>query len=75
MRWRTTRRGDSTLARLDGEQPLMRREDLVVIGRRDDAEAPWYGQDVLRAGPMLDLTHATIRNRGIVDVVALALLG
>lgn len=56
-----------------GEQPLVRREDLVVIGRRDDPEAPWYGQDVLRAGPMLDLTHATIRDRGIGDVVALAL--
>ena len=66
-------RGDSTLARLDGEQPLVRPEDLVVIGRRDDADAPWYGQDVLRAGPMLDLTHATIRDRGIADVCALAL--
>jgi arginase len=66
-------RGDSALARLDGEQPLARSDDLVLIGRRDDAEAPWYGQDVLRAGPMLDLTHATIRDRGIADVAALAL--
>jgi arginase len=48
-------RGDSTLARLDGEQPLVRPDDLVVVGRRDDADAPWYGQDVLRAGPMLTI--------------------
>src|SRR5687768_6968432 len=66
-------RGDSTLARLDGEQPLARPEDLVLIGRRDDADAPWYGQDALRAGPMLDLTHATIRDRGIADVAQVAL--
>ena len=66
-------RGDSTLARLDGEQPLARPDDLVLVGRRDDADTPWYGQDVLRAGPMLDLTHATIRDRGIADVAALAL--
>ena len=67
-------RGDSVLAHLDGEQPLVRPDDLVVIGRRDDADAPWYGQDALRAGPMLDLTHATIRERGIADVAALALV-
>src|SRR5688572_15926447 len=66
-------RGDSTLSRLDGEQPLTRPDDLVLIGRRDDADAPWYGQDELRAGPMLDLTHATVRDRGIADVGALAL--
>ena len=66
-------RGDSTLARLDGEQPLARPDDLVVVGRRDDADAPWYGQDALHAGPMLDLTHTTIRDRGIADVAALAL--
>src|SRR5687768_5132975 len=66
-------RGDSTLARLDGEQPLARPDDLVIIGRRDDADAPCYGEDVLRAGPMLDLTHATIRDRGIASVAALAL--
>jgi arginase len=66
-------RGDSTLARLDGDRPLARPEDLVVVGRRDDSDVPWYGQELLQAGPMLDLTHAVIRERGIADVAALAL--
>lgn len=66
-------RGDSPLARLDGEQPLVRAEDVVVVGRRDDADEPWYGQDALRAGPMLDLTHATIRERGTSEIARLAI--
>jgi arginase len=56
-------RGDTPLARLGGEEPLVRATDVVVIGRRDDAE-PWYGQDALRALPLLDLPHATVRERG-----------
>lgn len=55
-------RGDSRLARLDGDAPLVRAEDVIVIGRRDDADTPWYGQDDLRAGPALDLTMAEIRD-------------
>lgn len=65
-------RGDSSLARLAGA-PLVRPEDLAVVGRRDDAETPWYGQDQLRAGPMLDLTHAMIRERGAAESGAMAL--
>jgi arginase len=57
-------RGDTPLARLDGEAPLARPADVVVIGRRDDADEPWYGQDALRALPVLDLTHAAVRERG-----------
>ena len=57
-------RGDSPLARLDGEEPLVRAADVVVIGRRDQADEPWYGQDVLRASPMLDLPHDVVRERG-----------
>jgi arginase len=53
--------------------PLVRAEDLVVIGRRDDADAPWYGQEQLRAGPMLDLPHPAIRQRGIAEIARLAL--
>ncbi len=66
-------RGDSPLARLDGAAPLVRDEDVVVIGRRDDAESPWYGQDEIRAGPMLDVPHAEIRERGILETARLAL--
>jgi arginase len=57
-------RGATSLSRLDGESPLVRSEDVVVIGRRDDADSPWYGQDVLRALPVLDLPDAVVRRRG-----------
>lgn len=66
-------RGDSTLARLDDGAPLVAAEHLVVVGRRDDAESPWYGQEELRTGPMLDLPHATIRERGTAEIARLAL--
>ena len=66
-------RGESVLARLDGDAPLTRPEDVVLIGRRDDAHASGYEEDTLRAAAMLDLTHARIRDRGIADVALLAL--
>jgi hypothetical protein len=54
-------RGDTPLARLGGEQPLACWDDIVVIGvvigRRDHADEPFYGQDVLRAWPILDMPH------------------
>jgi arginase len=65
--------GDSVLARLDGDTPLTRPEDLVLIGRRDDADASGYDEEALRAGGVLDLPQATIRDRGIADVALLAL--
>src|SRR5688500_14996688 len=57
-------RGDTPLARLSGHSPLVRAEDVVVIGRRDDEDEPWYGQDVLREVPVLDLPHLIVRDRG-----------
>jgi arginase len=57
-------RGDTPLARLSGHSPLVRAEDVVVIGRRDDEDEPWYGQDVLRELPLLDLPHLIVRDRG-----------
>jgi arginase len=57
-------RGDTPLARLGGDSPLVRAEDVVVIGRRDDEDVPWYGQDVLRELPVLDLPHLIVRDRG-----------
>ena len=67
-------RGESPLAHLGGDQPLVRPEDLVVIGRRDDAESPWYGQEVLRAGPMVDLTGAWIAEHGTKEAARAALV-
>jgi arginase len=57
-------RGDTPLARLNGSTPLVRGEDVVVIGRRDDGDGAWYGEDVPGASPVLDLPHATVRDRG-----------
>jgi arginase len=57
-------RGDTPLARLSAEGPLVRAEDTVLIGRRDHAE-PWYGHDALRAAPLLDLPDEAVRERGL----------
>lgn len=57
-------RGDTPLARLDDEGPLVRGEDVVVIGRRDAWDEPWSGEDAWRESPVLDLTHATVRSGG-----------
>jgi arginase len=65
-------RGDSPLARLAGDAPLARLEDVVIIGRRDLDES-YYGEDVLRASPILDLTHAMVRAQGTSAVASAAL--
>ncbi|MGQ0714653.1 MAG: arginase family protein [Gemmatimonadaceae bacterium] len=58
-------RGDTPLTRLNGDAPLVRAEDVVVIGRRDALEEPLYDEDALRASPLLDLTHSTVRDSGV----------
>ena len=65
-------RGDTPLASLGGVTPLARAEDVVLIGRRDEAE-PWYGQEALAAGPILDIGHAAVRERGPSAAAAAAL--
>lgn len=65
-------RGGTPLAHLDGQRPLADPADVVVIGRRDDAE-PWYGQEALRELGVMDLRHAMIRERGPVDAAGAAL--
>lgn len=57
-------RGDTPLARLHGDGPLVREDDVVIVGRRDEKDEPWYGEDVLRTSPVLDLTHETVRGGG-----------
>ncbi|HJU68269.1 MAG TPA: arginase family protein [Gemmatimonadaceae bacterium] len=66
-------RGDTPLARLDEEGPLVRGEDVVLIGRRDDWDEPWYGEDALRASPVLDLTHASLRTEGATSAARAAI--
>ncbi len=46
--------GDSPLARLDGPAPIVRAEDVALIGRRD-ASQPSYGHAALGVSGILDL--------------------
>jgi arginase len=65
-------RGETPLARLTGDAPLVNGRDVVLIGRRDAAE-PWYGHAALAASPILDIPGAALSDRGVTDVVAAAL--
>jgi arginase len=65
-------RGDTPLARLAGDRPLVHGKDVVLIGRRDAAE-PWYGHAALAASPILDIPGAALSDRGVADVAAAAL--
>jgi arginase len=65
-------RGETPLARLSGDAPLVEGKDVVLVGRRDHAE-PWYGHAALAASPILDIPSATLGDRGAVDVAAAAL--
>jgi arginase len=56
-------RGDTPLARLGGDRPLVRAEDVVLLARRDHEESR-YGHDALSASEILDLPHEAVRERG-----------
>ena len=56
-------RGETPLARLLGDRPLVRGADVALVGRRDEAEA-WYGHAALRESGMLDLPHRRIGPAG-----------
>lgn len=56
-------RGDTPLARLAGDEPLVRAEHVVLLARRDDAEA-WYGDALARSG-ILDLTGTAVAELGV----------
>lgn len=53
--------GDTQLAHLDGSEALVRPRDVVLIGRRDDVDAPIYGQDALKTSGLLDLRQEIVR--------------
>jgi len=50
-----TGRGKSPLATLDAERPLVQAADIVLVGRRDDADGLSYGHEALAASEILDL--------------------
>ena len=55
-------RGDTQLARLVGPVPLVRSEDVALIGRRDEGQ--WYGHEALAVSGILDLPWAAIAPDG-----------
>ena len=65
-------RGDTPLARLNGQMPLVEAADVVLIGRRDHGE-PWYGHEALRSSDILDLTYDQVRKLGAAQASRTAL--
>jgi arginase len=65
-------RGETPLACLSEDGPLVRGKDVVLIGRRDAAE-PWYGHAALAESPILDIPGTVLMDRGGSDVAAAAL--
>jgi len=65
-------RGESPLARLAGDAPLVCGKDVILIGRRDAAE-PWYGHAALAASPILDIPGVALSDRGAAVVAEAAL--
>lgn len=57
-------RGESPLARLAPDGPLVRGEDVVLVGRRDEADAMIYGEDKLGEMGILDLPAADVAQHG-----------
>lgn len=55
-------RGDTQLAKLAGPVPLVRGEDVALIGRRDQGQ--WYGHEALAVSGIRDLPWATIAPDG-----------
>lgn len=55
-------RGDTQLARLAGPAPLVRGEDVALIGRRDQGQ--WYGHEALAVSGILDLPWAALAPDG-----------
>lgn len=65
-------RGDSPLARLSGPAPLVRGEDVVLVGRRG-AHQPEHELAALRASGILDLPDPAIWREGIPAATSAAL--
>jgi arginase len=63
-------RGDSPLARLAGDVPLVRAADVVLIGRRDAGQS--YGHDALSSSGVLDIPGDVLARDGARAVAARA---
>jgi arginase len=55
-------RGDSVLARLSGDGPLVQPADVVLIGRRDEGEP--YGHEALSRSGVLDIPGKELMEAG-----------
>ncbi len=64
--------GDSPLARLAGPAPIVRPEDVALIGRRD-ASQPSYGHAALGASGILDLPDPAFHLGAAATIAAAAL--
>ena len=62
-------RGETPLSRLAGAQPLVRPEDVALVGRRDEHE-PWYGHAALHASAVLDLPDRAVRETSYGETAA-----
>jgi arginase len=56
-------RGDTPLARLGADYPLVSDSDVALLGRRDEGQS-YYGHTALAQSRVLDLPHAAIGARG-----------
>ena len=65
-------RGDTPLARLAGAEPLVRADDVALIGRRD-ADQAYYGHAALGTSGILDITGPQLAGRSPHAVAATAL--
>lgn len=57
----------------NGRVSLVREEDVVVLGRKDEADEPYYGVHSLRRSAVQDLPYEQIRTRGVNAVIEDAL--
>jgi arginase len=60
-----TGHGPAIIADLEGRRPLMREEDIVVLGRRDAAEAELHGSQRVEDTAIEVIDLADIRKEGI----------
>jgi arginase len=68
-----TGRGPSIIADLEGRQPLMREEDVVVLGRRDAAEAEVNGSQRVEDTAIELIDLVTFRKEGIAAATSRAI--
>jgi arginase len=62
-------RGETPLARLGGDAPLVEARHVALVGRRDEAES-WYGHAALAKLPILDIRGVELAARRPSDVAS-----